>query len=137
MNHYMASPTLELKMHREKATLFGWHRRVDDNGGKERGHNQMVPKSLRRNQPPRGGQMVKPKIKISAKEVLKDIRNGMDDESFMLKYDITFRQLQALFRKLIKAGYISPLELAERLCVTKSQITEVMDQVTRAIDELD
>ncbi len=80
--------------------------------------------------------MAKPAMKISAKEVLKDLRSGLEDNEFMLKYDLTYRQLQRLFRKLIKAGYVSPLELAERLCVTESQVTDVMRFVNGAIREL-
>ncbi|MFH1114453.1 MAG: hypothetical protein V1792_11075 [Pseudomonadota bacterium] len=81
--------------------------------------------------------MAKPTVKISAKEVLKDIRSGLEDNEFMLKYNLTYRQLQRLFRKMIKAGYVSPLELAQRLCVTESQVTDVMRLVSRSIVELD
>jgi DNA-binding MarR family transcriptional regulator len=81
--------------------------------------------------------MAKPALKISAQEVLKDIRAGLEDGEFMLKYNLTYRQLQSLFRKLIKAGYVSPLELAQRLCVTQSQVTDVMGLVTKSILELD
>jgi len=79
----------------------------------------------------------KPKLTISASEVLKDVRSGMDDEELMLKYNITFRQLQSLFRKMIQGGYVSPLEMAQRLCVTESQVTEAFDRVTKAVKELD
>jgi DNA-binding MarR family transcriptional regulator len=81
--------------------------------------------------------MKKPKLTIKASEVLDDIRAGMDDEAFMIKYSLTYRQLQRLFRKMIMGGFISPLELAERLCVTQSQVTEALGQVNKAIDELD
>jgi hypothetical protein len=81
--------------------------------------------------------MNKDKMVISAQEVLQDIRSGMDDEGFMLKYGLSFRQLQRLFRKMILGGYITPQELAQRLCVTKSQVMEAMSQVNRAISELD
>jgi len=81
--------------------------------------------------------MDRPALKISAKEVLKDLRSGLEDHEFMLKYNLTYRQLQSLFRKLIKAGYVSPLELAQRLCVTQSQVTDVMGLVTKSILELD
>ena len=80
--------------------------------------------------------MNKQKKIISAKEVLEDIRSGMDDQGFMLKYDLSFRQLQRLFRKMILGGYISPTELAQRLCVTKSQITEVIKQINKSVEEL-
>jgi hypothetical protein len=81
--------------------------------------------------------MKKPKLTISAGEVLEDLKSGMDDEAFMIKYSLTYRQLQRLFRKMIMGGFISPLELAERLCVTRSQVTEAFGQVNKAIDELD
>lgn len=75
--------------------------------------------------------------RISAREVLGAIRSGMDDQSLMIKYDLSYRQLQRLFRKMIGAGYVTPLEMAQRLCITESQVTEVMDLAHRAIVELD
>jgi DNA-binding MarR family transcriptional regulator len=81
--------------------------------------------------------MLKPKLKISANEVLTDIRSGMDDDTLMKKYKLNFRQLQRLFRKMIQGGFISPIELAQRLCVTKSQVTDAINMAERAIEELD
>ena len=81
--------------------------------------------------------MDKAKVVISAQDVLQDIKSGMDDEAFMLKYGLSFRQLQRLFRKLILGGFIAPQELAQRLCVTRSQVMEAISQVNKAITELD
>jgi len=81
--------------------------------------------------------MKKPKLMISAKDVLDDLRSGLDDEGFMRKYGLSYRQLQNLFRKMIKAGLVTPMELAERLCVTQSQVTEALKQVNKALEELD
>ena len=81
--------------------------------------------------------MPKPVLKISVKQVLEDIRSGMDDEELMKKYSLSNRQVQRLFRKMIAEGFMSPLELANRLCVTKSQVTEAIDLMKRAMDELD
>lgn len=81
--------------------------------------------------------MAKPVVKISAKSVLDDIRAGLDDEGFMKKYSLSERQLQRLFRKMIAEGFVTPLELAERLCVTESQVTEAIDQIKKATSELD
>ncbi len=77
-----------------------------------------------------------PKIQISAQQVLDDIKSGMDDEALMGKYDLTTRQLQRLFRKVIAAGLLSPVELADRLSVTKSQVLEAFEEVGKALDEL-
>jgi len=81
--------------------------------------------------------MPKPKLKISANEVLTDLRAGMDDEELMAKYNLSFRQLQRLFRKMIQGGFMSPLQLAQRLCVTKSQVTDAIEMAERAAKELD
>ncbi|MBI5571426.1 MAG: hypothetical protein HY914_15895 [Desulfomonile tiedjei] len=81
--------------------------------------------------------MAKPKIRIDAREVLRDLRSGMDDQELMTKFSLSYRQLQRLFRKLILADLISPLELASRLCVTESQITETLDGVAKVAKDLD
>lgn len=81
--------------------------------------------------------MPKPKVQINAREVLEDLQNCMDDEALMIKYNLSYRQLQRLFRKLIMGEYITAVELAQRLCVTKSQVTEAFVDMQRAMDELD
>ncbi len=81
--------------------------------------------------------MPKPVLKISVKQVLQDIRSGIDDEGLMKKYNLSNRQVQRLFRKMIAEGFVSPMELANRLCVTKSQVTEAIDLMKKAVDELD
>ncbi len=77
--------------------------------------------------------MEKEKLRISAKEVLEDLEAGMDDDAFMAKYNLTYRQLQRLYRKLINSGFISPTELAQRLCVTKSQVREAFLEIEKTV----
>jgi hypothetical protein len=77
------------------------------------------------------------KIKISAGRFLDDIRSGMDDESLMVKYGLIQRHLQTAFRKVIEKGLITPLELCNRLKVTKSQVREAFLEMGQAIRELD
>jgi len=81
--------------------------------------------------------MQKPVAKIAVNQVLSDIRAGLDNEALMKKYNLSFRQVQRLLRKMIAEGFVSPLELAARLCVTTSQVTEALDQMKNAVDELD
>ncbi len=54
------------------------------------------------------------KRKLSAKEVLADIRAGMYDEQLMQKYKLSTASLQSLFGKLLKAGLITRSELDQR-----------------------
>jgi type IV secretory pathway TrbF-like protein len=77
------------------------------------------------------------KIKLNAAQFLDDIRSGMDDETLMLKYNLIQRHLQTAFRKIIEKGLITPLELCNRLKVTKSQVREAFLEMGKAIRELD
>jgi len=78
-----------------------------------------------------------PRVRISAKEFLKDIRSGMDDEALMIRYNLVPRQLQSAFRQIINAGLATPMELSHRLSITKSQVREAFVEVGKAIEELD
>jgi hypothetical protein len=79
----------------------------------------------------------KPALRISAKQLLADIRSGMDDEALMLRYRLVPRQLQSAFRQIIIAGLATPLELSHRLSITKSQVREAFVEMGKAIKELD
>ena len=54
------------------------------------------------------------KKKISAKEVVTDIRAGMSDSALMKKYLLSNAGLQSLFDKLVTGGYIDLAEIQER-----------------------
>jgi hypothetical protein len=60
-------------------------------------------------------------IKIKAREFLSDIRSGMSDLDLMDKHNLNERQLQSAFRKMIKSGKVSTMEVANRLYITESQ----------------
>jgi len=77
------------------------------------------------------------KRRISAKQVLNDITSGIDDQGLMTKYGLSTRQLQSIFRQIISAGLATPMELSDRLSITKSQVTEAFEEVGKAVRELD
>ncbi|MGO9120704.1 MAG: hypothetical protein ACLQPD_24210 [Desulfomonilaceae bacterium] len=79
----------------------------------------------------------KAKVKINGRKFLYDIKAGMDDEALMEKYKVSKRQLQSLFRQLIESDLTTPLELANRLRVTTSQVTEAFVEMGKAVKELD
>ena len=64
-----------------------------------------------------------PKTEVRAREALHDIRAGLDDFELMEKYRLTDKGLQSLFRKLIAAGLLSPLEIDDRQSPLVSTIT--------------
>lgn len=60
------------------------------------------------------------KKKIKAKELLNDIRAGMDDESLMHKYGLSAKGILQAMNRLIWEGLMSPCELSERKSVAKT-----------------
>lgn len=74
---------------------------------------------------------------ISAKDLLKDIRSGLDDGQLMEKYQLSPVQLENIFGKLVDADFITVVELHERARLSESQVTRAFVDAQRAIDELE
>ena len=55
-----------------------------------------------------------PTRQLSAKEVLKDIRAGMDDAALREKYKLSDKGLRSLFNKLVETGLLNRSALARR-----------------------
>jgi hypothetical protein len=64
------------------------------------------------------------------------MRSGIDDPALMRKYDLTDKQLEMVFQKLIDADFITALELWERSRLSDTQITKAFVEAQKAIDEL-
>jgi hypothetical protein len=64
------------------------------------------------------------------------MRSGLDDPALMRKYDLTDKQLEMVFQKLIDADFITALELWERSRLSDTQITKAFVEAQKAIDEL-
>jgi hypothetical protein len=58
---------------------------------------------------------MKPKKQISAREITEAMHSGTSDQDLMLKYKLTSRGLQSVFKKLLAARLISENELRERM----------------------
>ena len=54
------------------------------------------------------------KRKVSAKEILADIRAGVDDEGLMEKYQLSPQELQVVFGKMISGGVFTTDDLVRR-----------------------
>ncbi len=55
------------------------------------------------------------KVKIDAREILQDIRDGMKDSALMEKDRLSARGLQSLFSKLVEADLIKQADLDARM----------------------
>ncbi len=62
------------------------------------------------------------KRKITAREVLADIRYGKNDSSLMQKYSLSAQGLQSVFQKLLRAGLITQQELDDRIPVSEQTV---------------
>ncbi len=77
------------------------------------------------------------KKKINAKDLVIDIRAGLDDDDLMLKFNLTPQELERVFGKLVEADFITVVELHERAKLSDTQVTKAFVEAQRAIDELD
>ena len=53
-------------------------------------------------------------VRIKAREIVADLRAGLDDEALMSKYAISATQLKRLFQKLVDGGFVEQSELNAR-----------------------
>jgi rubrerythrin len=60
------------------------------------------------------------KKKIKARELLSDVRAGLDDEALMQKYSLSARGVLQALNKLIAHGLMSPEEFIERRSLAKT-----------------
>ena len=51
--------------------------------------------------------LIRPKKRINAKDMVEDIRSGMSSSQIMVKYKLSDRGLQRVFRKLLDAGWVT------------------------------
>jgi hypothetical protein len=62
------------------------------------------------------------KRKITAREILKDIRAGLSDQDLMEKYTLSAQGLQSVFHKLVTAGAITQVELDDRVPISERTV---------------
>ncbi len=65
--------------------------------------------------------------KIRAGDVATDVRAGMFDTALMSKYKLTSEGLQFVLRKLLDAGFITPIEFYERTALSDSDLFRALD----------
>jgi len=71
------------------------------------------------------------KRKISAKELARDVRSGMELSALMEKYQLSYDRLKPVVDKLLEMGAVKPEEV-QRLAATKSAEKEPSVAVPQA-----
>ncbi|MDQ7784734.1 MAG: hypothetical protein RDU20_17765 [Desulfomonilaceae bacterium] len=62
------------------------------------------------------------KRRITAREILGDVRRGAGDPALMEKYKLSAQGLQSVFQKLLKAGVLTQQELDDRVPVSERTV---------------
>lgn len=62
------------------------------------------------------------KRRITAREILKDIRGGASDSTLMKKYTLSAQGLQSVFTKLVSSGVVAQAELDDRVPVSERTV---------------
>jgi hypothetical protein len=62
------------------------------------------------------------KRKITAKDMLRDIRSGLSDQDLMEKHTLSAQGLQSVFHKLVTAGVVTQAELDDRVPITERTV---------------
>lgn len=75
--------------------------------------------------------------RIMAKDLVRDIRAGLDDGALMQKYRLTEVGLSRIFDKLIEADLLNVDELWSRSQLSDTLVTKAFVEAQDAIDELD
>jgi hypothetical protein len=76
-------------------------------------------------------------LKVDLKQILADVKAGISNEELMTIYNLTSRQLQTAFRRIIGEGLASPMDISGRLAMTTSQVVEAFTDAGRAMRELE
>jgi Mor family transcriptional regulator len=58
--------------------------------------------------------------KINGREILRDIKSGMDDVGLMQKYKLSAKAIPLLMGKLVSKGWLTPEELAARKSLART-----------------
>jgi hypothetical protein len=76
---------------------------------------------------------VRPKRKISATQVARDIRSGITQEELQEKYKIALHRVEKLFKRLIAANVVTESELADRYPSYKEAIAGINQSRNRRV----
>jgi hypothetical protein len=76
------------------------------------------------------------KKKIKARDFVKDLRGGMDDEALMTKYALNRDQFHKLLRMAVDSGLLTADELYSRISHSRTAVTRAFVEMQEAVREL-
>jgi hypothetical protein len=73
------------------------------------------------------------KRKITAKEIVSDVRLGLTNSQLMAKYQLRVEALRYICTKLVDAGLMTELELYERTNLTESEVFRAFSEASEPV----
>jgi hypothetical protein len=74
---------------------------------------------------------------VKVAEFLEDMRSGLDDPGLMRKYSLSEIGLTRVLGELVRRGFVSASQLAERSKIRDSQITKAFVEVQDGLKIVD
>ncbi len=78
-----------------------------------------------------------PKRKIKTRNLVEDIKAGVNDSQLMQKYELAANQLEYMLARLLDSGKVTEQQLEERISLSDTSITRAFMDVQRSIKELE
>ena len=66
------------------------------------------------------------KCRISARQMVSDLRAGMNDRQLMEKYQVSLDSLRYLFKRLVESGLMTELQYFERTEISESSVFKAL-----------
>jgi predicted transcriptional regulator len=79
----------------------------------------------------------KGKIRVKAKEIVRDIRDRLTDVEIMYKYGMNEKQFEFILRQLVDTGRIAADEVYGRASLSRSSISRAFLEVYQFLQELE
>lgn len=86
--------------------------------------------------PTEGNAMESQKKRVRAREFVKDLRGGMDDDALMTKYALSRDQFHKLLRMAVDAGLLNSDDLYSRISLSKTAVTKAFVEMQEAVRDL-
>ena len=77
------------------------------------------------------------KAKISVREMVQDIQAGMDKDTLVEKYRLTFETFENILEQLLQSDLITHLQFSELMRPSATQMTRAFDKTRKTIKESD
>jgi hypothetical protein len=77
------------------------------------------------------------KSKIRVRDIVEDIQAGMDKDTLVEKYQLTFKAFEDILERLLESDLITHLQFSELMRPSATQMTRAFDKTGKTTKESD